>query len=176
MSYDGIDEEERIGNERQREPAADIIQGSIRNLAGLNEHVFSLVRTATVADAVTAMIQERVGAVLIVEEGQLFGLFTERDVLTRVVAAGLIPSETPLVDVMTSKPECLSFDDEMVFALNKMTVGGFRHIPILDAQGAPTAVVSMRDVVEHIVSYFSTEVFNLPGHPEGSFTSKREGA
>ena len=95
MSYDGIDEEERIGNERQREPAADIIQGSIRNLAGLNEHVFSLVRTATVADAVTAMIQERVGAVLIVEEGQLFGLFTERDVLTRVVAAGLIPSETP---------------------------------------------------------------------------------
>ena len=76
-----------------------------------------------------------------------------------------MPAETPIVDVMTPDPECLCFDDEIVFALNKMTVGGFRHVPILDEDGVPTAVVSMRDVVDHIVSYYSDEVFNLPATP-----------
>lgn len=122
------------------------------------------------------MIQNRMGAILIVDDNKLVGLFSERDVLTRVVAQGRIPAETPIVDVMTPDPECLCFDDEIVFALNKMTVGGFRHVPILDEDGAPTAVVSMRDVVDHIVSYYSNEVYNLPATPESRVSSTREGA
>ena len=46
----------------------------------------------------------------------------------------------------------------------------------MNEDGIPIAVISMRDVVEHIVSFFAAEVFNLPDHPEGSFTSEREGA
>ena len=111
-----------------------------------------------------------------IENEKLMGLFTERDVLTRVVAQDLELASTPIADVMTADPECLSFDHELVFALNKMTVGGYRHVPILNNEGAPVAVVSMRDVMEHIVSFFATEVFNLPDDPEDSFTSEREGA
>jgi CBS domain-containing protein len=176
MSSDNIDEEERIANERQRDQSAEIIRGSIRELSGLHDQVVALDRTATVADAVSAMIENRVGAVLILEDQKLLGLFSERDVLTRVVAQGRVPSETPIVDVMTPDPECLSFDHKLVFALNKMTVGGFRHVPILNKEGVPIAVVSMRDVVEHIVSFFATDVFNLPNDPNDSFTSEREGA
>jgi CBS domain-containing protein len=76
---------------------------------------------------------------------------------------------------MTPDPECLSYEHEIVFALNKMTVGGFRHVPILNDDGVPVAVLSMRHLVEHIVSYYSDEVYNLPPAEDG-FTSSREGA
>ena len=142
----------------------------------MNERVVALHRSATVADAVNAMIQNRMGALLSVEDGKLYGMFSERDVLTRVVAQGRVPSETPITDVMTPDPECLTFDDEIVFALNKMIVGGFRHIPILDRNGTAIAVVSMRDVVAHIVSYYPDEVFNLPPDPAAGRTRQREGA
>ncbi len=176
MSSDSIDEEERLASDRMSEHSTEMIQGSIRQLSSLHERIVSLERTATVADAVNAMIKDRVGAVLIVEGDVLLGLFTERDVLTRVVAAGRRPDETAIGDVMTPAPECLSFDDEMVFALNQMTVGGYRHVPILDADGRRAAVVSMRGVMDHIVEHFSTEVFNLPETPEHGVTTKREGA
>ena len=176
MSSDSIEEEERIANERLGDPDAEFIHGSIRELSGLHNSIVALDRTATVADAVHMMIQNRKGVILIVDNDKLIGLFSERDVLTRVVAQRLAPAETSIVDVMTADPECLNFDDEIVFALNKMTVGGFRHVPVLDEDGSPAAVVSMRDVVEHIVSYYSNEVFNLPATPDARVSSKREGA
>ena len=86
MSGDNIDEEERIANERQRNQSAEVIRGSIRELSGLHDQVVALDRTATVADAVSAMIENRIGALLILEDQKLLGLFTERDILTRVVA------------------------------------------------------------------------------------------
>ena len=175
MSSDNIEEEERIADE-QHAQAIQIIHGTIRDLSGLKRNVVSLEPSASVEDAVNAMIEHRMGSVLIVEDGKLQGLFSERDVLTRIVAQGRVPAETPISEVMTSDLECLSFDDEIVFALNKMTVGGYRHIPILDKDGTATAVISMRDVVEYIVSYCSSEVYNLPSDPADVFTSKREGA
>ena len=175
MSSDSINEEERVAIEQQTQ-TAEIIRGSIRELYGLNDRVVAIHRSATVADAVDAMIQNRMGALLIMEDGKLYGMFSERDVLTRVVAQGRVPADTRISDVMTPDPECLSFDDEIVFALNKMTVGGFRHIPILDKYGTAVAVVSMRDVVAHIVSYYSAEVFNLPSNPDAGLSSEREGA
>ncbi|MEO2016125.1 MAG: CBS domain-containing protein [Fuerstiella sp.] len=176
MSSDGIEEEERIANERMSDPDAEIVHGSIRQLSGLHHTIVALDRSATVDDAVKTMIQHRMGAILIVEDNKLIGLFSERDVLTRVVAQGLVPTDTSIVDVMTADPECLLFDDEIVFALNKMTVGGFRHVPILDEDGVPVAVVSMRDVVDHIVSYYSDEVYNIPATPDARVSSQREGA
>jgi len=175
VSNDSIDDEDQVANEQQTR-IPEVIRGTIREIYGLDERVGGLSRLDTVADAVNTMIQNRVGALLIVDDGKLLGMFSERDVLTRVVAQGRVPEETPIADVMTPAPECLSFDDDVVFALNKMTVGGFRHIPILDKNGVPSAVVSMRDVVAHIVSYYPREVFNLPSDPDAGFSGEREGA
>ena len=76
----------------------------------------------------------------------------------------------------TCSGEQLSPDHEIVYALNTMTVGGYRHIPIVDDTGAAIAVLSMRDVMEHIVEFYSDEVFNLPDAPNRAISPRREGA
>jgi CBS domain-containing protein len=176
MASDGIHEESKIGDERLNEQVADIINGHVRDVVAHDCEIVSLESTATVADAVAAMIENRVGVVLIVEDDRIMGLFSERDVLTRVVSASLPPAETPVSSVMTPHPHSLTIDAEIVFALNRMAVGGFRHIPIVDGDDRPVAMLSMRDIVRHIVSFFPSEVFNLPESHHGNISKQREGA
>ena len=88
------------------------------------------------------------GSVLVLEEGRLAGIFTERDALLRV--AGRALATTPLRDVMTRDPVVLREDDSIAVAIHKMAVGGFRHIPLTSA-GVPTGIISARDVFRHIV-------------------------
>ena len=174
MLDDRIDED-IIAEERSVEDAThEVLAGSLRRLDSL-QAVISLAPTATVEEAVSDMIRNRVGCVLVTEGSKLLGLFSERDVLTRIVAKGLNPGEVVLKDVMTANPESLTRDSRIVFALNKMTVGGFRHIPIVNDKGHPEAVVSMRDVVEHVVSFYANVIFNLPDS-ERIIPSSREGA
>jgi CBS domain-containing protein len=66
---------------------------------------------------------------------------------------------------MTPDPETLSVDDGIAFALNRMTVGGFRNVPIVDDAGAPLAILSQRDVVAYIVSLLPRRILNLPPEP-----------
>ena len=103
------------------------------------------------------------------------GIFTERDVLTKVVGKPLDLDRTPVLALMTPDPEVLSPDDRVSFALNKMTVGGFRHVPLVDEQGRPAGVVSMRNIVDYMVELFRTEVLNLPPSPR-QLVHAREGA
>jgi CBS domain-containing protein len=78
--------------------------------------------------------------------------------------------------VMTPDPECLTPDDDIAYALNKMAVGGFRHIPLVDEYGRPAGLIGMRHVVEHIVHLFPREILNLPSSPERTIARTREGA
>src|SRR4029079_16564686 len=87
------------------------------------------------------MNEERIGALLIMDGERLRGVFTERDVLKKVVGAGL-GLDTRVRDLMTENPTCLHQDDAIVFALKVMHEAGFRHIPLLDKQGHPVAIVS----------------------------------
>lgn len=175
MFNDQLDEEQTIAEERAAEiHMHEVLAGTLRRLDSL-QSVISLRGTDTVQDAVAAMIDRSVGCVLVTEDNKLLGLFSERDLVTRVVAKGLDPSHVALAEVMTKEPEALTRDSRIVFALNKMTVGGFRHIPIINSEGRPEAVVSMRDVVEHVVSYYADLVFNLPASEQNIPTS-REGA
>ena len=132
--------------------------------------------TAIVADALQAMTEKRVGCVLVVEDDKLTGVFSERDVLLKVAGADLDVNSTPLSNLMTKNPQTLRADHELVYALHQMAVGGYRHVPILDSEGRPVAVVSMRDIVEHIVSLYPDEVLKLPPSPDRSIPQPREGA
>ena len=105
---------------------------------------------ATVAEAARLMKKGRVGAVLVVEEGRLVGIFTERDALFRVIACGLDPESTPLHEVMTADPVVLRPDDSVAVAIHKMAVGGFRHIPLV-VDGSATGIVSARDLFRYIL-------------------------
>ena len=126
--------------------------------------------------AIEAMNEHRTGCVLVAEHDRLVGVFTERDVLTKVAAQGLSIDETAVEEVMTRDPEWLTLDDGIAYALNMMSVGGFRHIPLVDDELRPAGVVAMRDIVDFIVDLFPEEVLNLPPSPAHGIAREREGA
>ena len=102
----------------------------------------------TVRAAAVAMASQSVGAIMIVDEtGRLIGLFTERDVLNRVVARGLAPEQTPLAAVMTDKLQTATPDKTLGHALHLMFEGGFRHVPVVNDEGHPLGMVSARDAL-----------------------------
>jgi CBS domain-containing protein len=102
--------------------------------------------SATVAQAARLMKEKRVGAVMVVEEGKLVGMFTERDALFRVVAESRDARTTRLSEVMTRNPQ--SVDPRKTFsdALHIMHEGGFRHVPVVE-DGRPVGMVSCRDAL-----------------------------
>jgi CBS domain-containing protein len=135
---------------------------------------------ASVTDAIRAMQREHRGAVVVTADGtpqtRLVGIFTERDVLLRVVDRGRNPATLRLAEVMTMGPECLPQESTIAWVLNKMCVGGFRHVPVVDQAGRPVFVVSVRDVVEFLVEAFPREVLNLPLDYGADRQRDREGA
>jgi CBS domain-containing protein len=105
--------------------------------------------SATLGEAMRLMIQSRTGAVLVTnEKGDLIGILTERDFLTKV--AGEVGIESlPVSDFMTPKPETVSPTDVLAYALGKMDAGGYRHLPVVQS-GKPVGVISVRDILRHI--------------------------
>lgn len=100
----------------------------------------------TVSEAAREMKQTRVGALLVVENGHLVGIFTERDALFRVLAEGLDPDVTTLSEVMTSDPMTVHPDKPFGHALHVMYENGFRHVPVVE-NGRPLGMVSARDAL-----------------------------
>jgi CBS domain-containing protein len=100
----------------------------------------------TVAEAARQMKQRNVGAMLVVDNGRLVGVFTERDALFRVVAAGLDSKTTPLSVVMTANPKCITPDQSFAYALTVMHDGRFRHLPVVK-DGWPIGMLSVRDAL-----------------------------
>lgn len=99
----------------------------------------------TVRDAARNMAERHIGAVLIGEGGRLSGIFTERDLLIRVVARGLDPDRTRLKDVMTPNPDTVEPDDWATVALERMRTSGYRHVPVVE-DGVVVGIVSLRDL------------------------------
>ncbi len=124
----------------------------------------SVPNSATIREAIQVMLDRGIGAVVVQREGRAIGIFTERDVLRRVVLSGLDHGR-PVSEVMTSDPETLSLDDDAAFALNRMIVGGYRHIPLRDETGTTVRMLSVRDVVGFIDSLIPKRIRNLPPEP-----------
>jgi CBS domain-containing protein len=121
--------------------------------------------TSSVSEVVQRMMAGRRAAVLIVDgDGKLSGIFTERDVLTRVVARGLDPARTPMAQVMTREPEGLAVGDRVAYAVNQMSVAGYRTIPLVDADRRPVGVVTVNHIIKWMATLFPEAVLNLrPG-------------
>jgi CBS domain-containing protein len=109
----------------------------------MSRDLLTVERTATLVDAATAMTARQVGAVLVLHEGRLVGILTERDVL-RAVASGKVDSQVG--DWMTAHPETVDADETTQQAAVVMIHGGFRHLPVLDG-GKPAGIVSIRDLM-----------------------------
>lgn len=172
-SYD-----EEAPRTRQRVFDAKVLHEPVRILPARPPLVFS--GSSPVSAAMRAMQRQHRGCVLVTEDGtpatRLAGIFTERDVLFRIIDRGRNPEKLPIAEVMTPDPECLPSEANIAWALNKMSVGGFRHVPVVDTEGRPVFVASVRDVVEFLVQSFPREVLNLPTDYGADRTRTREGA
>jgi CBS domain-containing protein len=134
----------------------------------------------SVGQATRDMQRRHRGCVLITEDGtsrsRLAGIFTERDILIRVMQHSEPIDSLKLGELMTRDPETLPLEATVAWVLNKMSVGGFRHVPVVDGSGLPAFVISVKDAVQYLVDAFPTEILNLP--PEFGLASyrAREGA
>jgi signal-transduction protein with cAMP-binding, CBS, and nucleotidyltransferase domain len=121
--------------------------------------------TASIGEAARVMKENRIGCVLVEEQGKLVGIFTERDILIKLVGTGYDPAKVLVEGVMTRNPETLTPEDPIAFAMQLMSVGGFRHVPLVDADRRPVGILSVKDIVDYIVEYFPREVLNIPPEP-----------
>ena len=104
-------------------------------------------REMTVRAACRLLAEKRIGAMLVVESNKIVGIFTERDALNKVLATGVDPDTTTLAQVMVSNPMTIRSDKPLGFALAMVADGGFRHVPVVDDNGAPLGMVSARDAL-----------------------------
>lgn len=111
---------------------------------------------STVIAAVRQMAARNVGAILVADEGRLVGIFTERDVLRRIVAPGLDPQATKLADVMTREPFTVGTDAPFGYALSVMQEKGFRHLPVIH-DGKTVGIVSTRNAMDPELEEFRSE-------------------
>ena len=137
--------------------------------------VVCLAPEASVSDAIDQMRERRVGCVLVCDAaGQLLGLFTERDLLRRVLARQA-PLITALERCMTTPVQTASLTEPVSLAVQRMQQGGYRHLPVIDGQGRPVGMLSSRVVVHYLVEHFPATIYCLPPDPD-VVPSRREGA
>ncbi|MDH4175539.1 MAG: CBS domain-containing protein [Betaproteobacteria bacterium] len=110
----------------------------------------------SVKEAARLMRSRKVGAVLVVRDEQLVGIFTERDALTRVMAEGRDPAATRLAEVMTPDPKTVAVDETFGYALLLMHEHGFRHLPVLEGR-RPVGVISARHALDPELEEFTAE-------------------
>lgn len=161
--HDDREEYSVIFEERRRAPRALDVETLYQPIRRLNPRSpLCVAPSASLREAVGIMREHHTGCVLVVEAERLVGILTERDLLVKTEMPDL---DRPVTDLMTRDPEVLRLDDPIVWALNRMSVGGYRHVPLVDDGGRPVGMASVKDVVHYIVALFPNEVLTLPPDP-----------
>jgi len=131
--------------------------------------------TTSLKEVIGVMQDKNIGSIMLTHKGKLTGIFTERDVLRKVIGKVADLAKTSVKTVMTPQPTSLLMSDKIAYVMNNMHVGGYRHVPIVDESEHPVAIVSIKDVLRFILDYFPENVLNItdtpyrgPAHREGA--------
>jgi CBS domain-containing protein len=130
--------------------------------------------TRTAAEAAALMRENHTSCVLVCDQGKLVGIFTERDLVLKVMAKGR-PLTTALKDCMTAQPATVQAKEPIGVALRKMQSGGYRHLPVVGEDGQPVGYITVNRIVHYLVEHFPSTIYNLPPSPD-LISHAREGA
>ena len=111
-----------------------------------DRRVYSIDAEQTVVEAARFMMEHNIGALPVLRDGELVGIFSERDIMNRVVAVGRMPGQTRVKEVMTANPRSVNIDETVDNCLFLMREFGFRHLPICEGKQLK-GLVSLRDVM-----------------------------
>ena len=131
------------------------------------------VPTTKVRDVLRKMKELNRAGVMVCREQVLIGVFTERDAV-KMMAAGA-SFDVPIEQVMTRNPVALHASETVGTAIATMTHGGYRRLPIVDDQGRPTGIITVKGILHYLVGHFPKVIYNLPPKPHYS-SHEREGA
>ena len=106
------------------------------------------------------------GAVVVEEDGTLVGIFTERDLMSRLDHSDALWQHVIVRDVMTPNPTVIHPDDSLAEALRRLVLGKRRHLPVVDDAGRVLNLLSIRDILNFVASKFPEEMLNLPPNPD----------
>jgi CBS domain-containing protein len=124
--------------------------------------VCSVETESTVLEAARYMMEQRIGALPVLRNGELVGIFSERDIMNRVVAVGRLPGSTKVSEVMTAKPKAVDVGESVENCLYLMREFGFRHLPIVDGKELK-GLVSSRDILLRYISLKEDELRRVAG-------------
>ena len=135
-------------------PRADSSVGLARsvmedNLSKLDQEFLGVAPDAPISDVINKMKQAGLGCALVLDQGELVGIFTERDLLNKLTGKKANPDAAKVKDLMSHNPEVLRETDSVATALNKMSMGRYRHIPVRKADGS-YSVTSIKHVLKYI--------------------------
>jgi len=174
--FDGLDDElqQMDENEQDAPDLTDAVQ--IDNpISSLKLQPLAVVSPeTTINSALDQLNTNNIGCLLVEKDSKLVGIFTERDVLRRVVNRGFDYNVKTVEEFMTANPDSLRMDDSVAHALNHMYDRGYRHIPIVNSEDKPLGFISIRDIVNHLAAFFKKEILNVPPKPVRDM-SDREG-
>lgn len=122
-------------------------------------------KTDSIESVIGIMKTRRRGCAIILDNDKICGIFTERDLLTRVLEPS-VKLDTPISKVMTPDPAYLSLNSSILEVIQLMSDHGYRHVPLVNKDGRIQGFVSVRDILDYIAEHFPSDVYNLPPDPD----------
>jgi CBS domain-containing protein len=137
-------------------------------LAHKGSAVWSIAPNAMVFDAIQLMADKNVGALPVVEQGELLGIISERDYTRKVILKGKSSKDTPVRDIMTQKPVTVQPGDSVSECMHLMTEKRVRHLPVMDG-GKMVGLLSIGDLVRRIIWAQTATIDNLEKYITGDY-------
>ncbi len=138
-------------------PASEIEKSLVKDRIGVLHPKASICvePSEPVSKVLQLLVDRQIGCVVVAEQQRPVGIFSERDALLRLNADALQYADRPVSDFMTPSPQTLQMDAKIAFAVQRMDLGEYRHLPIVDREGQLSGIISVRDILEYLTERMS---------------------
>jgi len=121
------------------------------------KELLSVSPETTVAEVLNILVDKGIGCVTIEQDGKIVGIFSERDALNKINTKAVEYADRPISDFMTENPEVLDSQAKVAFAAQRMDLGGYRHVPIVDKNKSGQGIISVRDILRYLTEHMTKE-------------------